>query len=216
MRTRLAVAAVVIALATTSCSTSRVAKSSTGATATVTTLAGPPVTEPATTSSTFGPPLIITAPPTTTTPKQALEAGIRAAAVRLDAAVWACSRTPAECDPTGFTTEPYTSFYRSYLAEQFVSLGRVRELDSKDPSYSVIGSVLVAEDGESAEYDVCSWNTEVIVQAMPDTERVVLNDLKTTIRQRFTLHRTEAGWLISTTATPSAKIVGRNDCGPRP
>jgi hypothetical protein len=216
MRTRLVVAAVVIALATTSCSTSRVAKSSTGATATVTTLAGPPVTEPATTSSTFGPPLIITAPPTTTTPKQALEAEIRAAVQRISLAYRACVHEPSGCQPTSFAAEPYLSFLRVYVDGTLIALGRHVDGNPTDPTYSIVGTVVVAPDGQSAEYDLCTWDTGLTVQALPDTEPVVLDDLKGTSRRHETVQIVDGEWRLIDTVQSAPTVIGRNECGPRP
>jgi hypothetical protein len=216
MRTRLAVAAVVIALATTSCSTSRVAKSSTVATTAVTTSGGPPVTEPATTTSTFGPPLIVTALPTTTTPKQALEAEIRAEAMRLEELAWACTRMPAECDPSVFADEPFLSFYRTYLTDKFIDRGRRREADAVDPTYSVIGPIVVTDDAAGAEYDVCYWNTEKLVQALAGIEPTVIDELKSTSRLRKSLRRVDGVWRTTDVADIGQIVVGRNDCGPRP
>jgi hypothetical protein len=212
MRTRLVVAAIAVAIVSTSCSTSKATKPSTATSTTAP--AAPTTTEPATTS-TFGPMVIVTPPPTTTTPKQALEAEIRTAALRLSDLLWACTRMPSECDPASFTTEPYLSTYRTYLADSFLALGRIREMNVGDPTYAVIGSIVPADDGQSAEYDICYWNTEVLVQALPDTERVVLDDFKTSIRQHLWVQLTDSGWLLRSGEDSSPSVVGRNDCGPR-
>jgi hypothetical protein len=109
-----------------------------------------------------------------------------------------------------------TSAHRTFLTERFLSLGRRREVDPSDPTYSVIGAVVIAPGGQSARFDVCTWNTEILVQALPDAERVVLDDMKTTVRSRWGAQNTESGWLLTDFAELPPKVAGRNECGPRP
>jgi hypothetical protein len=160
--------------------------------------------------------VIVTPPPTTTTPQQALEAEIRAAALSNKAAYRACVHEPAMCDPATFASEPYLSFAKSYIAESLVAVGRHVEFDPTDPIYSVVGAVVVAANGESAEYDVCTWDTGITVQVLADSEPVVIDDLKGTFRQRETVQLIGRQWLVIDIVETTTAVIGRNDCDPRP
>jgi hypothetical protein len=213
MRTRLVVAAIAVAIVSTSCSTSNATKPSTATSTTAPD--APTTTEPATTS-TYGPKVIVTPPPTTTTPQQALEAEIRAAALRNKAAYRACVHEPVTCDPATFAAEPYLSYARSYIAENLVAIGRHVESNAADPTYSIVESVDVSPDGESAEYDVCSWDTGITVQSLADSETVVIDDLKGTFRQHESVQLIGGQWLVTNIVATTTAVMGRNDCGPRP
>jgi hypothetical protein len=213
MRTRLVVAAIAVAIVSTSCSTSNATKPSTATSTTAPD--APTTTEPATTS-TYGPKVIVTPPPTTTTPQQALEAEIRAAALRNKAAYRACVHEPVTCDPATFAAEPYLSYARSYIAENLVAIGRHVEFDPTDPIYTVVGSVLVAANGESAEYDECTWDTGITVQVLADADPIVIDDLKGTFHHHESVQLVDGQWLLTHVVETSTAIIGRNDCGPRP
>jgi hypothetical protein len=219
MRTKLVVAAVAITLAAASCSSSRSTKPSVSATATTTTTTPTPETvapEPTTTERTTRSIVTAKATTTTTTPTQAVEAEIRAAVQRNKEAYRSCVHEPSSCDLSSTMTGAQLATSTSFVAEKLVALGRRVDFDESDPAFSVVSSIVVADDGLSAEYDVCTWDTGITVQALPDTEVIVVDDLKGTIRKRETVELVEGRWLMAESVKTGPTVIGRNDCGPRP
>jgi hypothetical protein len=216
MRIRLVVATICVALLAASCSTSKTTKPSAPSTTATTSPSGPSTTEPATTTSTSAPPTVVTPPPTTTISKQALEAEIRAAVQRTNALYRECVHDPATCNPESFAADPYLSYIRTYLADKFVALGRRVESNPSDPTYSTVTSIDIAADHQSAEYDVCTWDTGITVQALPDSEPVILDALKGTSRRHEKVQLVDERWVLVESLQSETTIIGRNECGARP
>jgi hypothetical protein len=213
MRTRLVVAALGVALLAASCSTSKTTKPST---ATTNAPAPSSTTEPARTTSTFGPGGTLPTTTTTTSPEQALEAEIRAAVLQTNALYRECVHEPASCQPDAFAADPYLSYIRTYLADKLIALGRRVEGNPADPTYSIVASIDIDADGQSAEFDVCTWDTGITVQAVPDAEAVILDALKGTSRRHEKVRLIDGRWLLVESVQSEVTIIGRNDCGPRP
>jgi hypothetical protein len=184
-------------------------------TVTATTTEGPTTTvaEVATTVAPLIPP---TVPPTTTTtlsPTELAEAEVRAAWVAFSAASRGCYEHPTECAPENFDVEPELSAYRAKLERDFISVGRHGEPNLEDPvTTAVSGPIVFSDDGQTASFDTCTWDTGILVQ---DNPRVVVSPEKATIRSSIVMRRVNGRWFVAGSGSAGAWVVGRNDCETR-
>jgi hypothetical protein len=196
-RSPAAVAVAIAVLVTASCSGTSATKSAPSSTTVAATTIAPP-------------------PPTTATlsPTELAEAEVRAAWADIARQSEACYRQPAECRPEEFDVEPELSAYASKVEREFTALGRHAEPNPTETAYSVVsGPILFSDDGATAAFTVCTWDTDILVQ---DEPRVVINDLNQTIFENVVLRKERGRWFFAGDGSAGPHIIGRNDCGPRP
>jgi hypothetical protein len=176
-------------------------------------------TTTATTVATTAPPTTLapatTVPATTTTtldPAKVAENEVHAAWDTITKQIDACYRQPATCVPEDFAIEPELSAFKEGLNDRFISVGRHSEPNPTEPSYYTAGPVTFSDEGLTASFDSCKWDTNILMQ---DDPPAVVNDLNQTIRHHVLLRNQEARWFYFGLQIDGPFIVGRNECGPR-
>jgi hypothetical protein len=214
-RSPAAVAVAIVVLVTASCGGKDPAKSAPSTTVVPKATTAPPATEAAV-ATTVAPTVPPTVAPTTTTtlsPKELAEAEVRAAYQSFVLQTDACFAAPTTCLPEEFDIDPELSAYRKRIADDFIALGRRSEPSPTEAAYSVVdGPIVFSDEGLTAVFDACTWDTHILVAGDP---RVVVNDLNQTVRERLVLRKVGSRWYVSNSGPAGPDVVGRNDCGPR-
>jgi hypothetical protein len=215
-RSPAAVAVAIAVLMTASCGGKSSTKSAPPTTTVATTTTAPPATESAIATS-VAPTVPPTLAPTTTTtlsPKELAEAEVRAAFKVFAELSIGCYVWPTECAPEEFGMEPELSAYRALIDRKYIALGRHAEPNLTDPPYTVIdGPIVFSDEGQTATFNVCKWNTNTLVQ---DEPRVVIDDLNVSNHENIVLRKRDGRWFVAGSGPAGSDVVGRNDCGPRP
>jgi hypothetical protein len=152
-------------------------------------------------------------------PQQRAEADIRAAYGAYDAAFFACSQDPPNCDRAKLSehvTGDQLAFTMNNIDVKVREGTRTRS-PGPDQDYYVIESITVDPSLASAQVQVCVADGRIIYKpaAGPNGADVILNDAFSSGRETETWERGTDGVWRESGFTAIEKAPGRNICPPR-